>query len=148
MKIANLIIGGVIFSIVLTLMFVSTQEIMEANDDPDSSEFEALAGDYESITSDFGAKGQPMRNIINQTKQGEAQTEGTDVSLITGAISGGRLVLNFFTNFNTIINQTTSDINKGEAYIDNRIIGGIEIIIVIIIGLAVIFFLRGFRMET
>ena len=56
--------------------------------------------------------------------------------------------MNFFTNFNDVINKTMVDANTGETYIDYRLYGAVITILIVFLGLIVLFFLRGFKMET
>lgn len=148
MKLVSLIFGFVIFSVVLSMMFASVGDILDKNNSSDAATFTALSGEYEDFTRKIKDDGSTTRNIIDQSKQGAATSETTDVTLLSGALSGGKLTTNFFVNFDNILNNATGDINKGEAYIDNRIVGGILALIVVFLAFVALHFLRGFKTET
>ena len=148
MKAINVVLGFVIFSIIISMMFAAASNIMGENNVEGSDDFDKLSGEYNSFTSGMGDEDSTAREIIGQTKQGEASSDTSDVSLITGALSGGRLVTNFFTNFENIVHNATGDANEGEAFVDDRIIGAILAIIVIFIAFVILHFIRGFKTET
>ncbi len=146
MKIATLLIGLLTFSVVVTIMFSAVQNYLTLNDFSGADEWETLAGEYdeiigESVTDDDST----LRQISGLTKSGEAESETKDINLITGAISGGKLMTNFFLNFDEVFNKVGGDTNT---YIDGRIIAAAIGIVLIIFVLSVLFFLRGFKAET
>jgi len=149
MKAINVVFGFVIFVLVLTMMFAAIADMMIQNNIDGADTFVALSGDYEGFTNQFDEQGNAIsRQIIDGTKQGVATSEDKDVSLLSGALSGGRLVTSFFGNFDNIIHNATANANTGESYIDNRIINGILALIVIFVAFVVLHFLRGFKTET
>jgi len=148
MKAVNLVFGFVIFSIVLSMMFAATYEIMDKNSVEGADDFNILAGEYESFGGQFDEDAGVPRQMIDQGKEGKTGGEEADITIVTGALSGGKLVVNFFTNFENILHNATGDVNKGEAYIDNRILGGVIALIVIFLAFVLIHFARGFKTET
>ncbi len=146
MKISTLLIGLLTFSVVVTIMFSAVQNYLTLNEFGGASEWKTLAGEYdkiagESVTDDNST----LRQISGLTKSGEAESETKDINLITGAISGGKLMTNFFLNFDEVFNKVGGDT---KTYVDGRIIAAAIGIVLIIIVLSVIFFLRGFKAET
>ena len=149
MKLANLLFGFLIFSLVLSLMFAATGDILSKNDIDGADDFNALAGEYEGLTNSIASKDSTARGIEGVTKTGAADSETTDVSILKGAVSGGRLSFNFFTNFEGIIQNATEDTRSGGAvYIDRRITNGLIFLIIIFLTLALLHFFRGFKTET
>ena len=104
MKLANFVFGIVIFSIVTTMLFSAVQTLLTDNNsvqDPD--EWENLAGSYGDFSADVASSANSTsRGISEQTEQGAAGSQTTDVTLITGAVSGGRLTTNFYSNFKSL----------------------------------------------
>lgn len=148
MKLFNLIIGFVIFSIVVSMMFAATGDILERNKGSGADDFNSLAGEYNSFTNQIDNSDSTARGIISQSEQGVATSETEDVNAIKGALSGGRLSINFFVNFEDIIHNATVDINTGQSYIDNRIIGGVLALIVIFLAFAILHFIWRSKTET
>ncbi len=146
MKVANLIIGLVVFSIVTTMMFAYVQNYLQKNNVGDPTEWEELSGNYNQfVTESTTQANSTLRRISNQTKLGEATSTEKDIRLVSGALGGGRLLINFFLNIDTVANKVQSDT---DTYVDPRIIPAIMAVIAIIILLSIIFFLRGFKAET
>ncbi len=148
MKLVNVVFGFVIFSIVVSMMFAATGDILSQNDVSGADDFNKLAGEYESFTKQIDNKDSTARGIISQTQQKPSESEESDINALKGAISGGKLSTNFFINFQDIIHNATGDVNTGQSYIDNRIIGGILALIVIFVAFVVLHFIRGFKTET
>ena len=148
MKAVNLVFGFVIFSIVLSMMFAATSDIMTENSADGAGDFDALSGEYEGFTEEFGDDKGTARGIIDAGKQGDVEGEDVDINIVSGALSGGRLAVNFISNFENIIHNATGDVNTGESYIDDRIIGVVIILIVIFLAFVLIHFARGFKTET
>ncbi len=146
MKIATLIIGLLTFSLVTTIMFSAVQNYLIDNDFEGADDWEDLAGEYDTFTKEVSTDSNgTIRQISELTKSGEAESETTDINLISGAISGGKLLTNTFFNFDEIANKVGTDT---KTFVDQRIIDAIIGIVVIIVVLSVLFFLRGFKAET
>lgn len=148
MKLVNVVFGFVIFSIVVSMMFAATSDILKQNDASGSDDFDKLSGEYETFTKGIDDKSSTSRGIIDLTQSKPSESEESDINAFRGAISGGKLATNFFINFENIINNATGDVNTGQNYIDNRIIGGVLALIVIFISFAILHFIRGFKTET
>ena len=153
MKLTNLVIGFVIFSMVLSLMFASADNILDKNDIvlQDGTDFGALAGDYEGLSEQMSDKASTTRDVSDATKLGKTDKDDTDVSILKGAVAGGGLSLNLITNFEGIVSNATADVNQEGGtgvLIDPRIRNGILAIIVITVIFAIIHYLRGFKTET
>jgi|TARA_Y100000310_G_scaffold229236_1_gene231657 hypothetical protein len=155
MKLATLLIGFVIFSMTLALMFAATQDILDKNKivlSDGQNTFGELAGDYEELAGNVADQDSTTRDLSEASKQGVVDSEDRVVQIQKGAITGGRLSINFLTNFESIMNNATGDANKlssgGQSYIDNRVIDGIGFILLIILVLAIAHFIRGFKTET
>ncbi len=146
MKLTNFVFGIIIFSIVTTLMFAGVQSILTDNDVGDPSEWEALSGGYGDFVAQTGSQdNSTTRGILDQTKVGRAKSEGTDITLLSGAVSGGRLSFNFFTNFNDVITKVRGDT---DTFIDPRIWAAIIALAIVFLALVVLHFLRGFKTEV
>lgn len=151
MKAINVIIGFTMFSIVVSMMFAASGTILTKNDGKDAATFNSLSGQYDGYSSGFKKDGGVARDIDDASKQGSSGSDTPDVTLLSGALSGGRLVTNFYTNFDNIITNTTNEIGgdkRGYAYIDQRITNGILAIVFLFLVFVVIHFLRGFKTET
>ncbi len=148
MKLATLLFGMVIFSIVTTLMFAAVQDILTMNKSAqDPNEWANLAGDYEEFAGAVGTNADSVtRGVSDATEQGAAGSQTTDVTLITGAVSGGRLATNFLTNFQNITNKVIG--NVGTNYLDRRIVDAAIILVSILLVLISLHFIRGFKTET
>ena len=151
MKLANFIFGMVIFSIVTTMMFGAVQTMLE--DNPSTSkepgDWEELSGSYGEFVKDAATyENSTTRAILDQTELGEAGTETQDVTLLSGAISGGRMSFNIFTNFDAIISKVSTTSEGTAAYIDSRIIGAIVALVIVFLALVVLHFIRGFKTEV
>ena len=146
MKLASFIFGIAIFSIATTIMFSAVQSFLAENNVGDPAEWEQLAGEYGKFSSDISTNSNStLRNIQRQSELGKVGDEEPSTFLVTGAISGGKLSVNFFRNFEEVMYKVSADTG---VYIDFRII-------IVIIALAAIFtvlvalhFLRGFKTET
>ena len=146
MKLTTLLLGLVTFSIVATIMFSAVHNYLTLNEFNGAAEWETLSVEYETFSAETTVNtNSTLRQISDLTKTGEAQSETQDITLLKGAVSGGKLMTNFFSNFDEVINKVGSDT---ETFIDPRIIAVTIAIIMLIIILSVIFFLRGFKAET
>lgn len=146
MKLTNFVFGLIIFSIVTTIMFGAVQSMLVKNNVGDPDEWTALAGSYEKFIGDISTNANSTsRAILGQTEQGAAGSETQDVTLLTGAISGGRLSFNFFANFNDVIDKVGEDTNS---YIDPKIWGAVIALALIFLGLVLLHFIRGFKTEV
>ena len=147
MKLISMVIGFLVFSLVATMMFATTHDIMNNNGNvAGTEEFQTLAGDYDDLTGAFGDSSGTARQIENLSKSGAAQATEPDVSAFKGALAGGKMSVNFLTNFQNIINTVSGDVGAG--YVDQRIINGILAIIGIFLIFVVVQFIRAFKMET
>jgi len=147
MKLSTFVFGMILFSVGTTIMFAVVQDTIEKNPSPkDPDEWKELAGSYNVFVEDIGLNANSTtRGIIGQTKQGVAESETRDVNLITGALSGGRLALNFYANFDKILAKVKGDTNQ---YIDPRIINAILALALVFGALVLLHFLRGFKTEV
>ncbi len=149
MKLVNVIFGFVIFSIITSILFGSVGKMMDANNIGGSSTVNDLSGDYEVFYEQIEDSNSTSRKILGQTEQGAASSEDVEVSLIEGALSGGRLSINFFLNFNKILSTSIGDLNDdGTAIIDPKIIIGIFALIVVFFAFVIIHFIWRAKTET
>ena len=147
MELASFVFGIVIFSIVTTMMFAAVQSILTDNkSSKDPAEWANLAGSYGDFSADVASSANSTsRGISSQTEQGAAGSQTTDVTLITGAVSGGRLTTNFYSNFKEIMEKVGGDT---VTYVDPRIIGAIIALSLVFLVLVALHFIRGFKTET
>ena len=149
MKLANLLFGFLIFSIVLSLFFAATGDIMELNKVAGFENFQALSVEYEGLAGQMVDEDSTTRGIVDLTKSGAADSDEKDITILKGAVSGGRLAFNFLTNMEGIVNNATEDVRGDcESYIDRRITNGLIFLILIFLSLALLHFARGFKIET
>jgi len=104
MKFMNLIIGFVLFSVSITLMFTATRDLTSEYGSANAADFVLLAGEYEdyvgNLTTDSGST---LRAMDNQSKTGAASSEGVDINTISGGLSAVRLMSNIFPIMGKII---------------------------------------------
>ncbi len=148
MKAVNIVIGFVVFSIVLSMMFAATFDVMNDGGVEGADTFNQLSGQYKGYGEEFDKSDSTSRNIIGATEQGAADSETKDVNILVGALSGGRQVVNFFSNFDDIVHNATGEVNQGQSYIDPRITRGFLAVVMIILAFVVLHFIRGFKTET
>ena len=146
MKLANFIFGIIIFSIVTTIMFGAVQSMLSFNKVGDPDEWEALGGSYSKFINETAIlEDSTGQQILGQTEEGDVGGDERDVTLLTGAVSGGRLSFNFFANFQDVLNKVNSDT---KTYMDTKIwlaISALAITFLVLVGLH---FLRGFKTEV
>ena len=155
MKVVNILIGLVIFTVGLSLMFSAASSIFDKGkvNEETVTLYNDLGGDYKSVT-DLQTKkgGSTIRSIGDATESGPASSDDQSVFLLTGAIQGGRLIIGSIGNFNNVVNNVTNTINDpknpGANYIDSRITNAILAVFAIFIIIIAIQFLRGFKFET
>ena len=147
MKLTNIILGFVIFSIVLSAMFFITYEILDEENVDDASNFQGLSGEYEDFAGTFRRDDGTMRDVHDELEQSEASSEERDISIVGGAISGGLTIFNVITNFENIVHNATGE-GESADYVDHRIIDGIIIVLGVIIIMVGLHYLRGFKTET
>ena len=142
-----MLIGIILFSIFTTIMFASVASILDSNPGPkDPAEWTALSGGYEQFGKDVSTRtNSTTRQIKSQTDQGPASSEAEDIFIVKGALSGGRLSTNFFTNFEDVFNKVGGDT---VTYINPKIIETAGFIIVVLLVLIALHFARGFKTET
>ncbi len=146
MKIATLVLGFLTFSLVVTIMFSAVQSYLTLNDFSGAEEWESLSVDYGGLSSSISTDSDStLRQVDEQTKQGDVGSKDRDITLITGAVSGGRLLTNFYTNFQNVTAKVAGDT---ETFVPREIINAVLGILAVIVILSVIFFLRGFKAET
>ncbi len=146
MKLASFLFGIAIFSIVTTMMFSAVQTMLSDNKVGDPSEWKELAGEYEKFSSSISTdKNSTTRSIQRQSELGKVGKDDPSTFLVTGAISGGKLTTNFYTNFKQVMEKISVDTTE---YIDNRIIAVILALASIFLVLVALHFLRGFKTET
>lgn len=149
MKLISFIFGILIFSIVSTVMFASVQNYLAENRLQDPDQWKTLSGDYEKFVDDTALKANSTSRLIKgQTETGPASSEAADVGIISGAISGGRLTLNFFTNFDDVINKVRGDTGKGQDLINPKLFDVIIALSTVFLILVGLHFARGFKTET
>lgn len=146
MKLTNLVIGFIIFSIVTTLFFWVTYEMLREQGVEGATDFQGLSGEYGEYASQFDEEDSAMRDMIKQTESGKASSEEKDVNILTGIVAGGLTALNFLGNFENIVHNATGDVEQH--YVDDRLTGVIIAIIVIVIGFTLLHFLRAAKTET
>lgn len=144
MKFGDLVIGFIVFSLTVTLMFLVASNMITESGGTDASDFYDISAGYSNETETFRQDGNTVRDILDSTEEGEGSTETSDVTILTGALKGGRLLKNFFTNLFSITNRTK---NYTSEYIDVRIFYGITAIILVIIGLSILHYARGAKAE-
>jgi len=152
MKLVNVIFGFVIFSIVISIFFGTVAQIMELNEigsEEEREKFVILSGNYTGFVDNARSKDGTPRGILDQTDQGVASSEEVEVHLIEGALSGGRLTVNFFVNFQNIISRIQGDVNPdSEALINPNIITGISALLIIFLAFVIISFIWRAKVET
>ncbi len=154
MKIMNILIGLVIFSVGLALMFSLTADILGEKDFESGKvkTFTDLSVSYESVSVSQTKEDSNIRDIGDATESGPASSDDTSVFLLTGAIQGGRLFIDSIGNFNNVVNNVTNTIddsdNPSGGLIDKRIRITITAVFVIFIIIISIQFLRGFKLES
>ena len=147
MKLTNFIFGILIFSVVMTLMFASVQSYLSKNEIGDASEWEALAADYNKFggaivnKTDSGSS-----QIKGETDLGIASTEGSDTSIVKGAISGGKLTFSFYKNFQDVVNKVSNDV--GGNFINQQMINIVLALAFVFLILVGLHFIRGFKTEV
>ena len=146
MKISTLVLGFLTFSVVVTIMFSAVQNYLTLNDFEGAEEWESLSVDYGGLSGSIATDSDStLRQVEEQTKLGGVGSKAPDNELITGAISGGRLLTNFYTNFQNVTAKVAGDT---ETFVPREIINAVLGILAILVVLSVIFFLRGFKAET
>lgn len=146
MKLVTLLLGLVTFSIVATIMFAAVQNYLTDNDFSGAGKWRELSGDYDKFVNQTAENADStLRKVSDQTKTGEAGSEDKQIVLLEGAVSGGKLMTNFFFNFDEIVRKVGSDTGT---FIDPGIVAVVIAIIMVLIILSVLFFLRGFKAET
>ena len=159
MKLTNMVVGLVAFSVIVSMFFLTAADILEKNfydfnnTDTRHQTFEALGGEYYGLSTDVSDKGSTIKDIEEASQAGAGvKTDEPDVSALKGALSGGKLAINFYTNFQNIINNATADINQdmgvGDTYIHPNIKNGILAAVSIILIFIVLHFVWRFKTET
>lgn len=151
-KLTTFVLGMVIFSVVMTMLFsVVDQYTFENNVQRDGEENDwlVLSGNYVSLSDQLSGDNSTIREIRRQSELGASGSEATDARLLSGSISAGRLLVNFFTNSDKVVDKVTGDLNEGnDAIIDPNIITAIKAIAIIVLILIGLHFIRGFKTET
>jgi len=146
MKLTNFIFGIIVFSIITTLMFGAVHSILTENKVGKPQEWDDLAGDYKKFINETAIiEDSTGRRVLSETELGEAGKDEADVSLIKGAVSGGRLSFSFFSNFQDIVNKVNSNTTT---FVDIRIWLAISALAVTFLILVILHFLRGFKTEV
>ena len=152
MKLVELLYGVIIFSVVISLLFLLAGDFFKEGKVDDSGLYSSLAVEYEGISKNQVFKDSDIREIQDATDIGTASSETQDIFLLTGAIQGGRLIINSIKNFDNIANNISSTLDEGEntaaPYIDPRIIVTLKALVVVLIVIISLQFLRGFKLET
>ncbi len=156
MKLTNMVIGLVAFSVLVSMFFLLAGDILKQNfyklDSTDTryETYETLGGEYYGLSTKVSNKDSNIRAIQEASQAGAGvETDEPDVSALKGALSGGKLAINFYTNFQNIINNATGDINTGEqVYLHPNIKNGILAAVSIILIFIVLHFVWRFKTET
>ena len=156
MKLTNMVIGLVAFSVMVSMFFLLAGDILKQNfyelDSTDTryETYEALGGEYYGLSQEIANEDSNIRSIQEASQAGAGvETDEPDVSALKGALSGGKLAINFYTNFQNIINNATGDINTGgQAFIHPNIKNGILAAVSIILIFIVLHFIWRFKTET
>ncbi len=150
MKLTNMVIGLVAFSVMVSMFFLTAADILEKNSIEGYETFEALGGDYYGLSTEVSNKDSTIRDIQEASQGGAGvETDEPDISALKGALSGGKLAVNFYTNFQNIINNATGDINtEGQTYLHPNIKNGILAVVGIILIFIVLHFIWRFKTET
>lgn len=145
MKLADLVFGFVIFSLLVTLIFTAVYNMTSLHSADSADEYDALVGEYNYI-DEFGLESNStLRAMDEQMKLGTAEGETTDITFISGTISAGRLIRNIFTTTGHVIEEAYVDTSS---YIPRIIIDAILAIIGVFLMLVVLHFIRGYRTEV
>ena len=150
MKLTNLIIGFIVFSLVVSLMFGAAYDILHAEGTDGADDFKALSGEYYTLTKEMADEESVTRDITEQEQVGAGvKTDEPEITAYKGALSGGKMAINFFANFENIIHNASGDASSGgENYIDSKITNGIKFVIIVILAFALLHFIWRFKMET
>ena len=150
MKLVTMLIGLVMFSIVTSMFFLTAGDILKQNDIEGYETFNELGGDYYSLSGEISDEDSTIRDMEDAAQSGEGvDTDEPDVSALTGTLSAAKMTVNFYTNFQNIINNATSDVNTdGETYIHPNIINGVKVIILMTLVIILIAFIWRFKPET
>lgn len=150
MKLTNMVIGLVAFSVIVSMFFLATADILRQNDIEGYETFEALGGQYYDYSEEVHGEDSTIRDIKSATQLGSGvEADEPDVSILKGALSAAKMPINFYTNFKNIINNATSDINtEGQTYIHPNITNGIIAGILIILVFIVLHFVWRSKLET
>ena len=134
-KLTNMVVGLVLFSVVVSMFFLTVADILRRNNIEGYETFEELGGKYYGSSKEVTDADSNLRDIQEASQLGAgATTDEPDVSALQGALSGGKLAINFITNFENIMNNATGDVNdEGETYIHPNIKNGVLAIVSIII---------------
>ena len=150
MKLTNMVIGLVAFSVIVSMFFLTAGDILRQNEIAGYETFDALGGSYDDYSGKITDKDSNIRDMEEASQSGEGvQTDEPDVSAYKGTLSAAKMTVNFYTNFEHIINNATADVNtEGETYIHPTIISGIKAAILIILVFILIHFIWRFKTET
>lgn len=153
MKLVELLYGVIIFSVVISLLFTLAGDFFKEGKVNDSGLYSSLAVDYKKFSENQVFKDSEIREIQGASDVGTASSTSQDIFLLTGAIQGGRLIINSIKNFDNIANNISSTVLIGEnavpsPYIDPRIIVTLKALVVVLIVIISLQFLRGFKLET
>lgn len=145
MKFVNLIIGFVVFSLVVTLMFTATRDLTSEYEANNAADFVLLAGEYEGYVGNLTTSSDStIRSMDNQTKTGTASSEDADINIVTGGLSAVRLISNIFPIMGKVLYKAQTSLG---GFIHPLIWAAIIGIIAVVIILTVITMIMRMRPE-
>jgi len=143
MKFVNLIIGFVLFSAVVTLMFTATRDLTSEYESANAADFVELAGEYEDYVANLTTgSDSTLRSMDNQTKTGTASSEGAEINIVSGGLSAVRLITNIFPTMEKILNKGKNSVGGFIHPIVWQAIFGIIAVIIILIVITMIMRMR------
>lgn len=155
MKLTNMVIGLIAFSVIVSMFFLLAGDILYQNEIEEYEgfsweTFNTLGGNYKSFQTGITDKDSTIRDMEDAAQSGEGvETDEPDVSALKGTLSAAKMTVNFYSNFENIINNATADINtEGQTYIHPIIKNGILAAILIILIFILIHFIWRFKTET
>ncbi len=146
MKFANLVIGFVIFSVAVTIMFTAAKDMTSTFGSSSASDFNRLAGTYEPYQKNLTTQSDSaMRGMANQTAVGEASSTERSVFLLTGAVNSVKLIMNVFPTLELVLDTSQEEIG---GLIPPIIFDAIIGILIVFILLVVVHMLMRMRSEV
>lgn len=150
MKLVNMVLGLIGFSVFCSMLFLTAGDILKQNNIEGYETFNTLGGEYEGFAKPITNEDSTIRDMEDAAQAGEGVgTDEPDVSALKGTLSAAKMTVNFYTNFENIINNATTDINtEGETYVHPTITNGIKAAILVVLVLISIHFIWRFKTEA